>query len=135
MSSGLPTLPMGWKTLIPWSVPSILFLSGTHFKNFDLLPAIGYQRNRELNDAVLRKKYKLVARPAIPSLYDSEARKKPFSTDNTTFEAIVGTAKDEVAVAPGNLQKPGHKETAPTSTIKRVRVSGASTPSYQGIMQ
>jgi aminopeptidase N len=54
---------------------------------------------------VIRKKYRLAARPAIPSLYDSEARKKPFSTDQTSFEAVVGTAKDEVAVASGALHK------------------------------
>jgi ABC-2 type transport system permease protein len=79
--------------------------NGAYFTNYDLLPAMGYQRYRELNDAVLRKKYKLPLRPEIPSLYDREARKKPVSTDQTTFEAIVGTAMDEVAVAPGALQK------------------------------
>ena len=79
--------------------------NGTYFTNFDLLPNIGYQRYREIKDAVVRKKHTLSARPAIPSLYDREARKKPFSTDQTSFEAILGTAKDEVAVAPGSLQK------------------------------
>lgn len=79
--------------------------NGTCFTNYNLLPAIGYQRYREINDAVIRKKYKLVARPSISSLYDKEARKKPLSTDQNTFEAIVGTAKDEVAVAPGILHK------------------------------
>lgn len=79
--------------------------NGTCFTNFDLLPTIGYQRYRELNDAVTRKKYKLAARPAIPSLYDREARKKPAITDQNTFEAIVGTAEDEVAVGPGTLHK------------------------------
>lgn len=79
--------------------------NGTYFTNFDLLPAIGYQRYRELNDAVIRKKYQLASRPAMPSLYDPEARKKPSSTDQTTFEAIVGTAKDEIAVAPGVLRQ------------------------------
>lgn len=79
--------------------------NGTYFTNYDLLPAIGYQRYRELNDAALRKKYKLAARPEIPFLYDREARKRPFSTDRNTFEATVGTARDEVAVAPGALQQ------------------------------
>jgi ABC-type transport system involved in multi-copper enzyme maturation permease subunit len=77
--------------------------NGTNFTNFDLLPAIGYQRYRELNDAVLRKKYQLASRPVKPSLYDAEARKKPFSTDQATFEAIIGTSTDEVAVSPGVL--------------------------------
>ncbi|ANE49286.1 ABC transporter permease/M1 family aminopeptidase [Flavisolibacter tropicus] len=79
--------------------------NGTNFTNFELLPTIGYQRYRELNDAVIRKSYGLASRQAIPSLYDPEARKKPFSTDNITFEAIVGTAKNEIAVAPGVLRQ------------------------------
>ncbi|WP_181305505.1 ABC transporter permease [Rufibacter sp. XAAS-G3-1] len=84
---------------------ALVVKNGTYFTNFDLLPAIGYQHYREINDAVLRKKHTLAARPAIPSLYDGEARKKPFSTDQNTFEAIVSTAKDEVAVAPGTLHQ------------------------------
>ncbi|MEJ8800714.1 ABC transporter permease/M1 family aminopeptidase [Pontibacter sp. H249] len=79
--------------------------NGTYFTNYDLLPAIGYQHYREINDAVTRKKYKLAARPALPSLYNQEARKKPFSKDQTTLEAIISTAKNEVAVAPGKLQQ------------------------------
>jgi ABC-type transport system involved in multi-copper enzyme maturation permease subunit len=79
--------------------------NGTYFTNYDLLPAIGYQRYRELDDAVLRKKHKLPARPELPSLYDRTARNKPFSTDQNAFEAIVGTANDEVAVAPGTLHR------------------------------
>jgi ABC-2 type transport system permease protein len=79
--------------------------NGTYFTNYDMLPAIGYKRYREINDPVTRKKYNLAARPALPSLYDVEARKNSVSTDETTFEAIVGTAKNEVAVAPGALQR------------------------------
>lgn len=79
--------------------------NGTYFTNYDLLPRIGYQHSREIGDAALRRKHQLAARPAIPSLYDGEARKKSFSTDQTTFEAIIGTAKDEIAVAPGALQR------------------------------
>lgn len=84
---------------------ALVIRNGTYFTNYDLLPAIGYQRYRELKDAVLRKKFDLVARAAIPSLYDMEARKRPFSTDTNTFEAIVGTSHDEVAIAPGALYK------------------------------
>ncbi|NEU07988.1 M1 family metallopeptidase [Flavihumibacter sp. R14] len=84
---------------------ALVVKNGTSFSNYDLMPAIGYQAHRELNDAVIRKKYKLAARPEIPSLDDPEARKKPVSTDQLTFEAVVGTAKDEVAVGPGTLQK------------------------------
>jgi len=79
--------------------------NGTYFTNYDLLPAIGYLRYRELSDPVVRKKYNLPARPLLPSLYDQEARKKPMTTDQNSFEAIVGTAENEVAVAPGMLQR------------------------------
>jgi len=79
--------------------------NGTHFTNYDLLPAIGYQRHKEVKDPVSRKQYNLPARPSIPSLYDREARKKSLITDQNTFEAIVSTAIDEIAVAPGGLHR------------------------------
>lgn len=82
---------------------ALVMKNGTSFTNYDMLPSIGYQSYREINDPVLRKKYKLAPRSAIPSLYDTAARKKPATTDENTFEAIVGTAKDEVAVGPGRL--------------------------------
>lgn len=84
---------------------ALVVKNGTYFTNYDLLPTIGYQRSGELNDAVIRKKFKLAARPAIPSLYDPEARKKPVSTDQIKLEVTIGTAKDETAVGPGTLHK------------------------------
>ncbi|GAB4036209.1 ABC transporter permease/M1 family aminopeptidase [Spirosoma gilvum] len=85
------------------SANPLVVKNGTYFTNYDLMPAIGYQHYREFTDAVLRKKYKLVARSAIPSLYDVDARKKPLSTDQATFETLVSTVEGEVAVAPGAL--------------------------------
>lgn len=79
--------------------------NGTNFTNFDLLPSVGYQRFRELSGAVLRKQYNLSGGPTIPSLYDQNALKKPGSTDQISFEAIIGTTKNEVAVAPGKLKR------------------------------
>lgn len=76
---------------------------GTYFTNYDLLPAIGYQRYKELNDPVLRKELALTARPAIPSLDDQDARKKTMATDRNTIEVIVATTENETAVAPGIL--------------------------------
>ena len=105
--------------------------NGTYFTNYDLIPAIGYQRYRELDDAILRKKYKLAARPAIPSLYDREARKKPASTDQATVEAIVSTVTDEVAVAPGGSATYLDSGTALVSLQNGCGRLGVSTPSYQ----
>ncbi len=79
--------------------------NGTYFTNFEMLPTIGYNRYREISDAAQRKKYNLYSRPALPSLYDAESRKKPFSKDQTTLDVLISTAKDEVAVTPGILQK------------------------------
>ena len=84
---------------------ALVVKNGTYFTNLDLLPSIGYQRIRELNDAVSRKNNKLIERPEIPSLYDSSARKKPFSSDQQTLETTISTVKGEVAIAPGFLQK------------------------------
>ena len=49
--------------------------NGTHFTNLDWLPAIGYQRNRELSDAECVGRMDLPAAPAVPSLDDTEARR------------------------------------------------------------
>lgn len=87
------------------TAPTLVLENGTSFSNYDLLPSIGYQHQRELKDEVLRKKHQMAARPGIPSLYDKEARKRPFIADQSSFEAIIGTKNNEIAVAPGVLQK------------------------------
>ena len=69
------------------------------------MPAIGYQRNRELDAAGVRRQYGLARRPAVPSLDDAEARRIRVGGDPITFEAIVGTSGDQVAVAPGALRR------------------------------
>jgi hypothetical protein len=79
--------------------------NGTYFTNLDLLPAIGYQRNRELKSMAMRKQYGLDARSAIPSLYDNGARRVRVGGDRLTFEAIVGTSGDQTAIAPGALRR------------------------------
>ena len=79
--------------------------NGSHFTNRDWLPAIGYQRNRELDGAGVRRQYGLARRPAVPSLDDAEARRIRVGGDPITFEAIVGTSGDQVAVAPGALRR------------------------------
>jgi hypothetical protein len=79
--------------------------NGSHFTNRDWLPAIGYQRDRELNDAGVRKQYGLRRRPAVPSLDDAGTRRVRVGGDPIAFEAIVGTSADQVAVAPGVLRR------------------------------
>lgn len=79
--------------------------NGSHFTNRDWLPAIGYQRNRELDGAGVRRRYGLARRPAVPSLDDAGARRIRVGGDPIAFEAIVGTSADQVAVAPGALRR------------------------------
>jgi hypothetical protein len=79
--------------------------NGTYFTNTNWLPAIGYQRNHELNAAGVRRQYGLAPRPALPSLDDAAARRIRVGGDPITFEAVVGTSGDQVAVAPGVLRR------------------------------
>jgi hypothetical protein len=82
--------------------PSVV-ANGTFFTNRDWLPAIGYQRDRELMSAADRRAQGLAPRPLIASLYDVKARKDRGA--GIAFEAVVGTDEDQVAVAPGALRR------------------------------
>jgi hypothetical protein len=82
-----------------------LVTNGTYFRNYYLLPAIGYQTVFELKDATERKAFGLSPRPQLPSLYDVNARKELFWDQETHIEAVVGTEEDQRAVAPGKLEQ------------------------------
>ncbi len=79
--------------------------NGSYFKNLDWLPAVGYQPNREINDAANRRLYNLAARPVIPTLDDVDARGLWADADRITIEAVVGTTENQTAVAPGTLRR------------------------------
>jgi hypothetical protein len=66
-------------------------------------PLIGYQAQRELANAGERREHGLPPRPAIPSLYDLRARRDPTGQERIDLEVTVGTAADQIAVAPGAL--------------------------------
>lgn len=76
--------------------------NGTLFTN-NRLPAIGYQRSRELLSPSDRRAHGLTMRPVIPSLYDVEARKQ--RDPGIVLETTIGTAEDQIAVAPGALRR------------------------------
>jgi ABC-2 type transport system permease protein len=79
--------------------------NGTFFTNQDWLPAIGYQANRELHDAGMRREHGLAPRPLFRSLDDVEARQGSIGEESIAFEAVVGTGEDQIAVAPGALRR------------------------------
>ena len=76
--------------------------NGTHLTG-GALPVIGYQRMRELWSAEDRRKHGLPRQVTLAQLGDiapNLAAEPP-----ATFEAIVGTDADQVAVAPGELRR------------------------------
>ena len=90
--------PRGFTTS---GVDAKIAANGTNFTTGDWLPAIGYQRSRELTSATDRRAHGLPPRPLIASLHDVEARKD--RGELIDFEAVIGTDDDQTAVAPGVL--------------------------------
>jgi ABC-2 type transport system permease protein len=85
-------------------VDASVVANGTHFES-DWMPVVGYNENRRLREARDREKYGLAPRPERPSLYDVAARYEARHAQLMDFEAVVGTAKDQIAVAPGTLRR------------------------------
>ena len=71
-------------------------------------PQIGYQPNSEIADESERRKQGLGPRPRMAPATDLEARKNTYlgvDADWVNFAATVRTAPDQIAVAPGYLEK------------------------------
>ncbi|HYO53350.1 ABC transporter permease/M1 family aminopeptidase [Archangium sp.] len=78
------------------------------FLHSTLLPRLGYVEDYELEDDEARKKQGLAPRERMADVNDLEARRNTYiasDSDWVTFEATVGTSPDQVAVAPGYLQR------------------------------
>jgi ABC-type transport system involved in multi-copper enzyme maturation permease subunit len=72
------------------------------------LPSIGYQRDYEVTGNGERRALGLGRRDYRLSIHDPRARRIPRSSSDAdwiSFEAVVGTAGDETAVAPGALKR------------------------------
>ena len=76
--------------------------NGTHFTG-GALPVIGYRPGRELVSAEDRRKHGLPRQVTFPTP-DDVAPEVAAST-GTTFDAVIGTVEDQVAVAPGVLRR------------------------------
>ncbi|MHC4697315.1 MAG: ABC transporter permease/M1 family aminopeptidase [Planctomycetota bacterium] len=82
--------------------------NGTFLDSFAYVPGVGYNREGELEDPDDRKQYGLPPRARAAPVDDIEARRKlPYSNgaDRITFEATVSTSLDQIAIAPGYLQR------------------------------
>lgn len=90
------------------SVIGNIHYNGTFFNNFDYFPSFGYQSAIEINERKTREKYKLSPKPRKPSIDDKEQLHFNLFGNNghwIDFEATVSTSKDQIAIAPGYLQK------------------------------
>lgn len=86
---------------------SPILTNGT-FMNNRYFPSIGYQENVELVDNAIRKKYGLPSRDRMAEPTNTWARQNTYianDSDWIRFEAIIGTSTDQIAIAPGYLQK------------------------------
>ncbi|HEY8379924.1 MAG TPA: M1 family aminopeptidase, partial [Nannocystis sp.] len=82
--------------------------NGSFVHSDAFLPSIGYSRNAELADDDDRKKQGLPERPRMRDLDDEAARANTYiahDADWIDFAATVCTAPDQIAVAPGYLQR------------------------------
>lgn len=78
------------------------------FINSNYFPSIGYSANAELSENVARKKYGLPPKPRMAAVTDSLARMNTYISNDADwirFEAEVSTSDDQIAIAPGYLQK------------------------------
>lgn len=69
-------------------------------------PSFGYDESSEMSDPADRRKYGLPPRDRLPDLDDVEARRNSqfrIDADLVRFATTIGTAPDQIAVAPGYL--------------------------------
>ncbi|MFB2718386.1 ABC transporter permease/M1 family aminopeptidase [Shewanella xiamenensis] len=82
--------------------------NGTFINNLELLPLFGYQDGYELMDRHERQKRGLTEKERANKLEDSRYYRQNFfgvDGDFIQFEATVSTSADQIALAPGYLQK------------------------------
>ncbi len=87
--------------------------NGTFVNNGSLFPSFGYNESIEIADNDVRKKYNLPPKERMANPTDMKARMNTYiskEADWITFETIVSTSNDQIAIAPGYLQKEWEKD-------------------------
>jgi hypothetical protein len=86
-----------------------LEVNGTFLNNMELIPSLGYDAGGELQDREKRRKHKLPPNERMPKLsYDPAKRMDNYImrySDWVHVRTTIGTAPDQIAVAPGSLKK------------------------------
>lgn len=78
------------------------------FMNNSIFPSLGYSNSREISSSQLREKYDLPPKERMADQDDLKARQNTYIRDDSdwiTFETTVSTDEDQIAIAPGYLQK------------------------------
>jgi len=78
------------------------------FLNNRIFPSFGYSADGELSDDKVRKKYDLPPKERMPHPTDTAALANTYisgDSDWIDFETTISTAPDQIAIAPGYLQK------------------------------
>ena len=87
---------------------SPVLANGTFLNNFSMFPSLGYSSAGELTDNKIREKYSLPPNNLQSEPTDSTALGNTYiskDSDWIDFEATVSTSEDQIAIAPGYLQK------------------------------
>jgi ABC-2 type transport system permease protein len=82
--------------------------NGTFFDNQDMFPHFGYSEAGQLQDRNERRKRGLGPVPRMPKIDDERARGNSLlccDADWVTFETTVSTSADQIALAPGYLDR------------------------------
>ena len=89
-------------------VTNLRLVENGTFLSSGMMPQFGYSEGAELQDDEVRRKHDLPPRPRMPEADDMEARmNNPLSGDAdwVDFRATISTAPDQIAVAPGYLER------------------------------
>ncbi|MEO8102740.1 MAG: M1 family aminopeptidase, partial [Betaproteobacteria bacterium] len=82
--------------------------NGSFINGRNILPAIGYQENMELARDQDRKKFGLAPKERMRDREDAVGLASSYLSNDAdwiTFDTVVGTEEDQIAIAPGYLQK------------------------------
>ncbi|NIP16135.1 MAG: ABC transporter permease subunit [Pseudomonadales bacterium] len=112
-------LPTGAETLLSWDLSWInegfpnsgattrVVGNGTFVDNSEIAPLFGYDTGRELDDNNDRREYGLPPVERLPKLGDPDwlGTNQLGVSVRSDFRAVVSTSTDQIAVAPGYLQR------------------------------
>lgn len=87
--------------------PGRVYYNGTFFNNIDYFPQFGYQRGNEIEDRNERRDRGLGDPRRMPKL-ESAPRTETYLSDDSDwldFQSTVCTSPDQIAMAPGYLQR------------------------------